>query len=119
MEGTSSKLTTAKPLDADTLPSKRSICDALEKIEVQGLAEAAKEILERIQDGDVVTHALNSTTKKYVGQFQVSGIHINKEEFILLPTIPVGKNQARTCRTSSTWVSYPGCCIRTVPRWCL
>ena len=41
------------------------------------------------QVGEVITHSPDSTTKKGVGKFNVSGIHINKEIVLPLPTIPV------------------------------
>ena len=35
-----------------------------------------------------MTHASDSTTKKYVGKFNVAGIHINKKP-LPLPVIPI------------------------------
>ena len=36
-----------------------------------------------------MTHASDSTTKKYVGKFNVAGIHINKDKPLPLPVVPV------------------------------
>ena len=57
----------------------------VEKIEVQGLASEATEIIDKRKEGAVVTHASDSTTKKYVGKFNVAGIHINKDKLLPLP----------------------------------
>ena len=35
------------------------------------------------------THAADSTTKKGVGKFNVAALHINSDELLPLPTIPV------------------------------
>ena len=54
------------------------------------MAAEANEILTRSKmTGNVFTHASDSTTKKNVGKFNVSGIHINRDELLPLPTIPV------------------------------
>ena len=37
----------------------------------------------------ILTHASDSTAKKQVGKFQVSGGLVNKKQFLPLPTIPV------------------------------
>ena len=44
-----------------------------ERVEAQGLAAEATEIKTRSKDGDLVTHASDSTTKKRVGKFNVGG----------------------------------------------
>ena len=62
----------------------------MEQVEADGMAVEAQEIVKRSQDGNnVFTHAADSTTKKGVGKFNVSGIHINKDILLPLPTIPV------------------------------
>ena len=78
------------PLDLDTLPNERSIRKVSEQVEAHGLAAEANEILARgSEGGNVFTHASDSTTKKNVGKFNVSAIHINRDELLPLPTIPV------------------------------
>ena len=78
------------PIDLDTLPNERSIRKMSEQVETHGLAAEAQEILARKSEGNnVFTHAADSTTKKGVGKFNVSGIHINRDELLPLPTIPV------------------------------
>ena len=84
-----SKELSKQPLNQDTLPSERSVRKMSERIETQGLAAEAEEIQTRSKAGDVITHCMDSTTKKYVSKFAVSGIHINKENPLPLPTVPV------------------------------
>ena len=60
-----------------------------ERIEAQGLASEAYEIITRKKSGETITHASDSTTKKAVGKFHVSGIHINRQKALPLPIVPV------------------------------
>ena len=77
-------------IDLDTLPNERSIRKVAYQVETHGMAAEAEEIVTRSSDdGNVFTHASDSTTKKFVGKFNVSAIHINKEDLLPLPTIPV------------------------------
>ena len=77
-------------IDLDTLPNERSIRKVAEQVEAQGMAAEAEELVARSSDGgNVFTHASDSTTKKGVGKFNVSAIHINRYELLPLPTIPV------------------------------
>ena len=75
--------------DQDTLPSKKAVRDMVERIEAQGLASEAAEIVTRKKAGETITHASDSTTKKAVGQFNVAGVHVNKEKPLPLPVVPV------------------------------
>ena len=78
-----------EPVDQDTLPNERSVRDMTERIETQGLAAEACEIETRSKAGDIITHAGDSTTKRHFGKFYVSGININKDKPLPLPTVPV------------------------------
>ena len=78
-----------KEFDQDTLPSVKAVRTMVERIEAQGLASEAAEIIKKKREGVVVTHASDSTTKKAVGKFNVSGIHINKDKPLPLPVVPV------------------------------
>ena len=78
-----------EPIDQNTLPNERSVREMIERVEAQGLAAEAREILTRSKEGNILTHASDSTTKRDVGKFCVSGIHINKEKALPLPTVPV------------------------------
>ena len=75
-------------IDQNTLPDKRSIRDKLDKIEAHGLAVASKEIEIQKHEGATIVHQSDSTTKKSVGKFSVSGLNVNGQ-MIPLPTIPV------------------------------
>ena len=66
--------------------------EALDKLEAYGLCSEVKELEEKSSGGDnifFITHASDSTTKIHIGKFQVSGLHINKDTFLSLPTIPI------------------------------
>ena len=77
-------------IDLDTLPNERSIRKMAEQVETHGMAAEAQEIVDRkFEGGNVFTHASDSTTKKGVGKFNVAAIHINRDELLPLPTIPV------------------------------
>ena len=82
-------LSKSDSLNQNTLPTERSIRDMAERVEAHGLAMGAKEVLTRNNDGDIINHAGDSTTKRHVGKFYVSGLHINKERTIPLTTVPV------------------------------
>ena len=84
-----SEAKTLEPIDQNTLPDERSVRDMAERVEAQGLAAEAKEVMARSKEGDIITHAGDSTTKRHVGKFYVSGLHVNKEEPLPLPTVPV------------------------------
>ena len=60
-----------------------------ERIEAQGLASEASEIITRKTSSVTITHASDSTTKKAVGKFHVSGIHINQQNPLPFPVVPV------------------------------
>ena len=74
--------------DKDTLPDKRSLIDKLNKIEAQGLAAAALEITSAKKKDSAIVHQSDSTTKNFLGKFQVSGVQLNGH-LIPFPTIPV------------------------------
>ena len=60
----------------DTLPTKRNIREALNLIEAQSISLTADKISDESDAGRMTTHAIDSTTKKRVGQFAVQGVHI-------------------------------------------
>ena len=78
-----------EPINQNTLPNERSVRDMAERIECQGLSAETKEIQTRSRAGDTITHQGDSTTKKWVGKFYVSGIQINRDLCLPLPTVPV------------------------------
>ena len=78
-----------KYYDQNTLPSIKMVRAMTERIEAQGLASEASEIITRKTSSVTITHASDSTTKKAVGKFHVSGIHINQQKPLPLPVVPV------------------------------
>ena len=76
-------------IDLDTTPSKRSIVPANRMIEAQSLSLAVGEVEKQKEEGRMVTHAMDSTTKKGVGQFAVQGLHIGQGSAIPLPILPI------------------------------
>ena len=66
-------------IDLDTLPDKRNIREKLNLIEAETLSNAASEISKANEiDNRAITHVIDSTTKKRVGQFATQGIHIGR-----------------------------------------
>ena len=79
-------------IEVDTLPKERFIRKMDEKVQTHGMAAEAQEIVDRkFEGGNVFTHASDSTTKKGVGKFNVAALHINRDEVLPLPTIPVAE----------------------------
>ena len=73
----------------DTLPDVKMVHRMAERVEAHGLDAIQSEIEQRHKAGDTITHASDSTTKKFIGKFAVSGSHVNKELALPLPTVPV------------------------------
>ena len=73
----------------DILPSHRSIREALGLIETQALAQTVDRMVEGKSQGRMVTHAIDSTTKKGVGQFATQGIHIGRDSALPMPLIKI------------------------------
>ena len=69
----------------NTLPAKPNIRQALNLLEAESLSLTADEVMCKSNDGRMITHAIDSTTKKRVGQFAVQGIHIGQELPFPLP----------------------------------
>ena len=62
----------------------------MELIEAKSLSCVVNQVEDQAATGRMVTHATDSTTKKRVGKFAVSGIHIGRNAPFPLPVIPVG-----------------------------
>ena len=73
----------------DMLPSLRSIREALGLLETQALAQTVDRMVEGRSQGRMVTHAIDSTTKKGIGQFATQGIHIGRESALPMPLINI------------------------------
>ena len=77
-------------IDLDTLPDKRNIREKLNLIEAETLSNAVSEISKAKESEDrAITHAIDSTTKKRVGQFATQGIHIGRNVPFPLPLIGI------------------------------
>ena len=63
-------------LDVDTLPSNKAIRKAYKLVEAQSLSLVVDEVERRKEEGRMITHAMDNTTKKGAGQFAVAGLHI-------------------------------------------
>ena len=75
--------------DVDTLPHEKNLRVAAQQIEAKGMACMVEELRNAKDEGRMLTHATDSTTKREVGKFSVSGIHIGQNVPFPLPLIPV------------------------------
>jgi hypothetical protein len=74
-------------MDVDTLPSKKAIRNAYKLMEAQSLAFVVDEVEKRKEEGRMITHAMDSTTKKGARQFAVAGLHIGRDNPFPLPIL--------------------------------
>ena len=79
----------ASVIDSDTLPTRSAIRKKLKQMHAYSLGLIAERIAEAKHDGDIVTHATDATTRKHVGTFAPSGLHINRDEYLPLPTLSI------------------------------
>ena len=75
--------------DLDTLPVISSILANVNLVEAETLSFAVDKISEAKEAGRMVTAAIDSTTKKGVGQFATQGISIGRDTPIPLPLLPI------------------------------
>ena len=75
--------------DADTLPTNRNIREMLYNIQAFSMKKVGDRIIEANSEGASITHATDDTTRKVVGTFAPAGLHINNEEYLPLPTLPL------------------------------
>ena len=73
----------------DMMPSLRSILEALNLMETQALAATVERMVEGREEGRMVTHAIDSTTKQGIGQFATQGIHIGRDSALPLPLMNI------------------------------
>ena len=76
-------------IDSDTLPTRSAIRKKLKQIHAYSLGLVADKISDAASEGDIITHATDSTTRKHVGTFAPSGLHINRETYLPLPTLKI------------------------------
>ena len=75
--------------DLDTLPEIPNILTNVNMVEAETLAFAVDKISEAKEAGRMVTAAIDSTTKKGVGQFATQGISIGRDTPFPLPLLPI------------------------------
>ena len=75
--------------DEMTMPHERNVRDKMALIEAQTLASFADEIHNQSKEGKMITHVIDSTTKKNVGSFATQGIHIGQNVPFPLPLINI------------------------------
>ena len=81
--------------DRNTLPSRTTVLGKLQLGEVKRLDMISQKIESLQQEKEkMLTWAQDSTTRKKVGTYSVSGLHFGKELVIPLPTIPVTSETA-------------------------
>ena len=76
-------------MDKDTAPTKKQIREANRLIEAQSLSLALEKVESQKAEGRMVTHAMDSTTKRGVGQFAVQGLHIGQDSPFPLPILSI------------------------------
>ena len=59
----------------------------------------ANKIVEANSQGATITHATDSTTRKKVGSFAPSGLHINRDEYLPLPTLSISSETTNNIST--------------------
>ena len=61
----------------------------LKNIEAYSLKQVGERVLDAKSGGALLTHATDSITRKAIGTFAPAGIHINRNEYLHLPTLPI------------------------------
>ena len=78
-----------REFDSDTLPTRKNIRKMLKNLEAYSLKLVGDKVIGAKTDGAIITHATDTTTRKYVGSFAPAGLHINRDYFLPLPTLPI------------------------------
>ena len=76
-------------VDSNTLPTRSAMRKKLKQVHGYSLGLISNEIMKADRDGAVITHSTDSTTRKKVGCFSPSGLHINKDTYLPLPTLQI------------------------------
>lgn len=84
-----------KTFDEDTLPTRSTTRKKLKQIYVHSLSLVADKIVESHDTGSTLTHATDSTTRKTVGSFAPAGIHVDREDYLPLPTLPIASETTK------------------------
>ena len=75
--------------DSNTLPTRSTIRKKLKQVHAYSLGLISDEIMKADRDGAVITHATDSTTRKKVRCFSPSGLHVNRDTYLPLPTLQI------------------------------
>jgi len=86
--------------DRDTLPTEKNIRRQLKNIEAYSLKLVGDKVIDAKESGATITHATDSTTRKYVGSFAPAGLHINRDEYVPLPTLPISSETTKNVADS-------------------
>ena len=70
--------------DSDTLPIRSTIRKKLKQIHALSLRLIANRLVEGKSEGSLLTHA-----RKHVGSFTPAGVHVNRDEYLPLPTLNI------------------------------
>ena len=74
------------------------------------LGLVADKISNAASEGDIITHATDSTTRKHVGTFTPFGLHINRETYLPLTTLRMAsettENIAEGIKSTFEMLSY-------------
>ena len=73
----------ATKYDNDTLPERTHVLEAIRQIHDRSLSLVVDAVQKAMDQGSMLTHASDSTTRRHVGQFIRQGLHIGKEQFTL------------------------------------
>ena len=79
-----------REFDSNTLPTRKNMRKMLKNMEAYSFKLVGDKVIEAKTCGATITHATDSTTRKYVGSFAPAGLHINRNEYLPLPTLPIG-----------------------------
>ena len=71
------------------MPTRNTIRKKLKRVHAYSLGLISDEIMMADRDGAVITHATDSTTRKKVGCFSPSGLHVNRDTYLPLPTLQI------------------------------
>ena len=75
--------------DTDTMPHSKNIREMMKMIEAQSMDLLVDKMVDGKEQGRMLTHYTDSSTKKHVGTFNAQGIHIGKDNPYPLPILSV------------------------------
>ena len=75
--------------DNDTMPHSKNIREMMKMIEAQSMDLLVDKMVDGKEQGRMLTHYTDSSTKKHVGTFNAQGIHIGKDNPYPLPILSV------------------------------